>query len=227
MSGYDSISRRHVLKVTMGSVTGLILPKLGFAQTANTTCKRTPLQGEGPFYPVKDQPDKDNDLTLVKGSTSHAEGDLIYVVGQVTDETCQPLSNILVEIWQANKHGRYSHPADQNTRPLDPNFQGWGWCKTEAQGRYSFKTIIPGPYPAMGRWIRPPHIHFKIHGKGVNELITQMYFEGNEYNEKDLLLSQLSEQERAQLIVKPEDPSSSEFEHGSKVCTFNLTLKRA
>jgi len=32
----------------------------------------------------------------------------------------EPVRNAKVEIWQANAHGRYTHPSDPNPAPLDP-----------------------------------------------------------------------------------------------------------
>src|ERR1700733_4971794 len=115
-------------------------------------CTLTPAQTEGPFYPVKDQPDEDNDLTIVRGNSKVASGQIIYVMGQVTDQNCAPVPNALVEIWQACVTGKYNHPNDTNPQPLDPNFQYWGKSVTDANGVYKFKTIIPGAYPADTDW---------------------------------------------------------------------------
>ena len=57
----------------------------------------------------------------------------------------RPVRNTLVEIWQANSAGRYSHPVDRHPAPLDPNFTGAGRCVTDDEGRYRFITVKPGP----------------------------------------------------------------------------------
>jgi len=64
------------------------------------------------------------------------------VSGHVFDRQGQPVGDALVEIWQANKWGRYNHGKDPSNAPLDANFQGWGQLKTDKQGFYRFKTII-------------------------------------------------------------------------------------
>ena len=119
------------------------------ARTPPGKCPLTPPQTEGPFYPIANQLDEDNDLTFVTGRAGKAQGQVIYVVGQVWDRQCRPLKDARVEIWQASAQGRYRHPGDQgNPVPLDQNFQGWGDSLTDKEGRYLFKTVHPGQYPA-------------------------------------------------------------------------------
>ncbi|HZU40516.1 MAG TPA: protocatechuate 3,4-dioxygenase subunit beta, partial [Solirubrobacteraceae bacterium] len=66
--------------------------------------------------------------------------------------------------------------------PLDPNFTGAGRCITDDEGRYTFTTIKPGPYPwgnHYNAW-RPAHIHFSLLGRSFEQrLVTQMYFPGD------------------------------------------------
>ena len=164
------------------------------------------------------------DLTTVRGRNGRAQGQLIYVLGTVLDENCQPVPQALVEIWQACASGKYNHPGDSNPAPLDPYFQYWGRSLTNEQGRYLFKSVVPGAYPAGNGWIRPPHIHFKVHRLGFHELTTQMYFAGNKYNTGDRILSQLPPAERNKLIVPLEKPVKS-FEPNSFMCRFNLSLR--
>lgn len=111
-----------------------------------------------------------------------AIGERITVQGQLLDENAKPVPNALIEVWQANAGGRYRHKNDSYLAPLDPNFGGCGRCITDAQGRYSIRTIKPGPYPWPngGNDWRPAHIHFSIFGTAfAQRLITQMYFEGD------------------------------------------------
>jgi protocatechuate 3,4-dioxygenase, beta subunit len=181
---------------------------------------KTPKQPEGPFYPVKNQQDKDEDLTYVNGNSTSAEGQIIIVSGIVTDQNCKPVAGALVEIWQACKSGKYNHPQDPNTAPLDPNFQYWGKSITKDDGSYQFKTIIPGAYPADRDWIRPPHIHYKVSKLGYIELITQMYFKGEAYNKTDKILQRLNRADQAKVVV--------ELVQGDKfpVALFDLILEK-
>jgi len=190
------MKRRKFLQVGVGT-----LFAAGLAQAAEV-CAPTPAQTEGPFYPIKDQADKDWDLTQVTGKRAKALGEVIWVGGVVTDQNCNPVEGALVEIWQACKSGKYNHAGDPNKAPLDPNFQYWGKAITDAQGRYVFKTIKPGSYPAQPGWVRPPHIHYKVTKLAYMELTTQLYFTGDKLNDQDLILQRLSRMEQEQ-VVRP------------------------
>jgi protocatechuate 3,4-dioxygenase beta subunit len=73
---------------------------------------------------------------------------------------------------------------------LDASFQGCAVQAADKEGRYQFKTIKPGSYPADVNYTRPPHIHFKFRGK-KSRLVTEMFFPGEALNEKDPLFLML------------------------------------
>jgi len=162
----------------------------------------TPAEIEGPFYPLTPQKDKDFDLTRIENNKGVAQGRQIFIEGQVLGTDGQPIENVTVDLWQANAAGRYRHPHDSNPAPLDPNFQGWAIVQSGKQGQFRFKTILPGAYPASRSWMRPPHIHFKISKLGYEELVTQMYFEGQKLNKLDRLLMRKSEVEQQSMIAR-------------------------
>jgi protocatechuate 3,4-dioxygenase beta subunit len=134
----------------------------------------------GPAYPYGRIDIADSDLT--RQHDGEPLGERIIVEGRVLDEDGRPVPRTLVEIWQANAAGRYTHKIDQHAAPLDPNFSGAGRTLTDDGGRYRFVTIRPGAYPWKNHhnaW-RPAHIHVSLFGTNfLTRLITQMYFPGD------------------------------------------------
>ena len=193
---YSIFSRRQFLG---GS--SLSLAAFTFTATGQSALKVTPPHTEGPFYPIIEQDDKDNDLTMYGDSEVPAIGEIITVRGQVLDDSNKPIANAVVDIWQANSAGRYAHERDPNPAPLDPNFQGWTIIKTDAEGRFRFKTVKPGAYPVSNNWTRPPHIHFKVSRRGYKEITTQMYFDNEPLNDVDRLLNELPADLQSTLIA--------------------------
>lgn len=202
------------------AVLARFLPRSSAAQPA---CAPTPPQTSGPFYPTGDQPDEDFDLTRIEGHTESAQGEVIFVRGRVVDAECRPIEDALVEIWQANTHGRYHHERDTSPAPVDPHFQGWGEIVTNTSGEYGFKTVLPGPYGAGGG-MRTRHIHFRVARRGYRELVTQMYFEGEPLNERDMIWSELTPEERGRVTVKRETMAGPDGEERC-LCRFDLVMQ--
>jgi protocatechuate 3,4-dioxygenase beta subunit len=123
-----------------------------------------------------------HDADLTRHGNGEPLGQRIVVAGRVVDEDGAPVRNSLIEVWQCNAAGRYSHWRDQHDAPLDPNFQGYGKMLTDERGNYRFVSIRPGAYPwrnHFNAW-RPAHIHFSLFGNAyAQRLITQMYFPGD------------------------------------------------
>src|SRR5215203_5757671 len=166
------LTRREIMRMSAALAgTGVFLS--GSAAFAQQILRRTPNQILGPFYPLGSL-DQNADLTRVPGRPGRAEGQVLNVMGRLLNLKGEPVRHAKVEIWQANTHGRYTHPSDTNPAPLDPNFEGFAVLTTDAEGRYRFKTIKPGAYPAGSGLMRPPHIHFEATGQ-INRLVTQMY----------------------------------------------------
>jgi protocatechuate 3,4-dioxygenase beta subunit len=217
------LGRREILMmsaVITGSGT-LLRPRLAAAEAA---LQRTPDQILGPFYPLAELP-QTSDLTRVSGHPGRAEGQLLNVMGRVLNLAGEPVRNARVEVWQANAHGRYTHPSDTNPAPLDPNFEGSALLPTDSEGRYRFKTIKPAPYPAGPNRMRPAHIHFQVIGR-QDRLVTQMYFENDPYNKTDPFLNSVGGAERQALLVKKLLDPSPEFEPDSKMAVFDIVLYR-
>jgi protocatechuate 3,4-dioxygenase beta subunit len=214
----DDLSRREILKMSvMIGAASVVSTKFAFAQVAS---RRTPDQILGPFYPLKPL-GRDADLTSLPGRPGRAEGQVLNVIGRVLNLKGEPVRNAKVEVWQANAHGRYTHPSDHNPAPLDPNFEGSAVLTADTDGRYRFKTIKPAAYPAGPNRMRPAHIHFQVSGQ-QDRLVTQMYFEGDPYNQADRFLQTTLDQ--TDLLVAKLLPPTPEMEPESKLVVFDIVL---
>jgi protocatechuate 3,4-dioxygenase beta subunit len=184
-------NRRELLQ-RMALATLFTTPSIIFAEEL----LKTPRLTEGPFYPNKLPLDTDNDLIIVNESTSPALGEISYVSGQVLTTAGSPIRNAFVEIWQCDHSGAYLHTQDSNRKSPDSNFQGYGRFLTDAEGRYSFRTIKPVPYPG-----RTPHIHFAVSKNGHRVLTTQLLIKGHPQNEKDMVFRGVRDPKMRDLLL--------------------------
>lgn len=214
MKTKNTSTRRNWLKLSVGLAAGTVGTAFTLSESGKDTCALTPRQELGPFPTMKfrAQADHDLDLTQITGQAGKATGEVIVVQGKVVDGACKPIAGAIVEIWQANHHGKYRHEFDDEGQS-DPNFQGWAQAVTNTKGEYRFKTIIPGLY---GR--RTRHIHYKVGKRGYHELITQLYFEGEERNRTDGILNSFTHDEQMQLIGKLDRTAKT------PTITFNISL---
>lgn len=185
------------------------------ADVETVTLPRTPPQILGPFYPFMHTPTENGDLT----NGGKAAGTVLHLSGRILTDDGAPIVGARVEIWQANANGRYAHPNDTTSEPLDPGFQGFAVTNTDSEGRYAFKTIRPRAYQvAPGRW-RPAHIHFQVDSSS-ERLVTQMYFKGDPYNATDAWLNSTT---RTELLTV--DPTLRA--DGTQEVTFDVVMMRA
>jgi len=208
-------ARRHLLWASVAAA----LSGAGWtsAQAQGLGLRPTSDDARGPFFPLTLPADQDADLTLVTGQDGRAKGPLLYVGGRVLNRQGAPVADAVIELWQANAAGRYSHPGDDSMAPLDPSFQGYARLRTDADGRWRIKTVKPGAYAS-----RTPHIHFDVRGQR-SRLVTQMYFEGEARNETDGLLRRRSPEARQSLIARYAAPSSAQ-EKDALVAAWDIVL---
>jgi protocatechuate 3,4-dioxygenase, beta subunit len=144
-----------------------------------------------------------SDADLTEQHDGEPLGERIIVHGRLLDSDGRAVPDTLVELWQANSAGRYSHDRDQHPAPLDPNFTGVGRCMTDSQGRYRFVTLKPGAYPWRNHenaW-RAQHIHFSLFGRAfVQRLVTQMYFPGDPLFHQDPIFNSVPSEARSRMI---------------------------
>ncbi|WP_203143689.1 catechol 1,2-dioxygenase [Marinobacter mangrovi] len=173
----------------------------------------TPRTIEGPLY-VAGAPISDGFARMDDGTDTDAETAII--TGRVTDENDQPIANAMVDIWHADSKGGYSY--------FDPSQSEYNLrrrIRTDADGRYTARTIIPSGYGCppegstqtllnlLGRHgRRPAHIHYFISAPGYRHLTTQINLAGDEYTYDDFAFAT-----RDDLVVEAhriDDPAEAE-----------------
>ena len=145
--------------------------------------KESPSQTAGPYIHIGATPNycgiemygNAGDLGRVLVGPN-AKGERILITGRVIDGAGAPLTDALVEIWQADAAGLYNSPQEKRGK-ADPDFSGWGRQPTDVSGIYRFETIKPGRAPFVDGRLMAPHVTFWIVARGINlGLNTRMYF---------------------------------------------------
>jgi protocatechuate 3,4-dioxygenase alpha subunit len=158
---------------------------------ARAPLEQTPSQTVGPFFHIGLAWTGGEDL-----AGPSPAGRVIEVAGRVLDGVGEPVSDALLEIWQADTAGGYRG---------SETFIGFGRCATDASGRYRFRTVFPGRAPAPGGGLQAPHIAMGVMARGVlNRLATRIYFEGGEGNAEDAVLGLVPADRRHTLIAARE-----------------------
>jgi protocatechuate 3,4-dioxygenase beta subunit len=150
----------------------------------------TPALTEGPYY--KANPPENSTL-----AGPGAKGTLLTITGYVFAASCKPLAGARVDFWQADAQGQYDN-SGYNLR---------GYQLTDAQGRYSVKTVVPGRYPGRTR-----HIHVKVTTPGGTPLTTQLFFPNEAENSSDAIFA-------AQNVLNVQKSGS-----GGETAMFNFML---
>ena len=156
------MNRRRLVQaaITAGALAGT-------ASLTGAERPKTPRDFTGPFYP-RDPRNRTNDL--IKGTP---RADVLQLSGRVMTPTGTPHAGVLVDIWHADPEGRYKHPRDDGQDQLLEEFLYCGEATADENGRFAFRTYVPGRYAA-----RPAqHIHYKVWSDGQEMLTSQIYFD--------------------------------------------------
>lgn len=152
-------------------------------------------QTAGPFWHLIDFPEW-ADVLRQDGPNAGAKGERIIIEGTITDGDGALITDAMVEIWHADPAGRY-----------DGAFQGFGRCATDAEGRFRFTTLKPGPVPGRGNTLQAPHVQIAIFARGLlSHVTTRLYFAGETLNASDPLLNLVPVERRCTLIGEPIGP---------------------
>ena len=169
----NELTRRRLLEL------GLALPPLaalgGFADVAFAAAPLaptpeiadaddpTPALTEGPYF----TPNSPRRRSIVP---ARARGTRLTLTGRVLTTTGRPIPRALIDFWQCDAAGAYDNDG----------YRFRGHQLTDARGRYTLFTVVPGLYPG-----RTKHIHVKVQAPRERVLTTQLFFPGVAANRRD------------------------------------------
>jgi protocatechuate 3,4-dioxygenase alpha subunit len=141
-------------------------------------------------------------LTIDRVASENQPGEHVTLRGEVLDGDGRPVTDALLEIWQADAAGRYGQRG----------FPDFGRVPTDAQGRFQFQTIKPGTVadPLGGR--QAPHLLVSIFMRGLlKRLVTRVYFPDEPQNADDFVLRQVPVERQRTLISRLAAPGVLEW----------------
>jgi protocatechuate 3,4-dioxygenase, alpha subunit len=184
------------------------------------TLRATTWQTVGPFFKIGLAWLYRDDL-----AGANVSGERIEITGRVLEADGNTVPDAVLELWQANSHGKYAHPEDEQNKSIDSGFSGFGRIATDDQGRFRFTTIKPGQVPApeatstqgkpSAAWspLQAPHISVSICTRGLlRRLVTRVYFPDETANATDFALLKVDPARRSTLIAKRSANPTSKFE---------------
>lgn len=164
----------------------------------------TASQTVGPFFHIGLEK-----LCVADLAKSAASGEKVPIHGRVLDGDGKPVNDALIEIWQANAQGKYSHPDDVQDKPLDAGFKGFGRIATGDNGEFRFVTIKPGRVPGPRGTLQAPHLVVAVFMRGLlKQLVTRIYFAHDHANAEDTVLKLVPVERRHTLMAR--EPAGSQ-----------------
>lgn len=160
---------------------------------------QTPSQTIGPYYAMRLFAPGQNVLVAPD------RADRVHIEGRVLDGDRKPIEDALIELWQANEHGRYRHPLDDRSEAaLSPGFTGFGRAAVcFSDGEFWFETIKPGRTRSPDGSLQAPHLCVVIQARGMlAPTFTRLYFADEAVaNSQDFLLERVPAARRHTLIA--------------------------
>jgi len=189
--------------------------------TDRATGEGTESNIEGPFY-LPGAPMLARPFVLPRRETE--VGEKLVFSGTVRSTDGVPLAGAVLDVWQSNGAGEYSH-----FMPGVPEHNLRGRLTTDDDGCFEFETVVPAPYEAqlagatarlfaaLGRpSFRPGHIHFKLSHEAATPLTTQIYFDGDPFLDRDVVGAV-----KASLVTKLSPPASDD---APATCRYDFVL---
>lgn len=156
----------------------------------------TASQTVGPYFHIG------LDRLCVSDLAGNAAGEKLVFRGRVLDGDGKPVNDALIELWQADPHGKFGQSG----------FAGFGRVATDDSGGFRFTTLKPGCVPGPDGAPQAPHIAVAVFMRGLlRHLVTRIYFPGEPGNAADAVLGRVPAERRATLIAKKTDDGMLEW----------------
>jgi protocatechuate 3,4-dioxygenase alpha subunit len=141
------------------------------------------------------------------------KGERVTIQGRLIDGDGAPVTDGLIEVWQANSQGKYAHPEDPQKKPLERGFRGFGRIPTDSKGGFRFTTIKPGRVPGPGGKLQAPHLVITVFMRGMlKHLATRIYFPDDPANAEDPILKLVPPARRDTLVPKKKAKGTLEWD---------------
>ncbi len=148
----------------------------------------------GPFYRAN-APFRQRGESVASADTA---GDRVRITGKVYDlDSGKPVAGAVLDVWQAATNGLY-----ENQDETQPDYNLRGQFRTDEAGNFELVALMPTPYPvptdgpvgellrvAKRSVFRPAHIHFIVSAPGYETLITQVFVDGDEKIDSDVVFT--------------------------------------
>ncbi len=162
----------------------------------------TPSQTVGPFFAIG---------LPWEGGPLAAAADVpgaMRIRGTVYDGAGTPVSDALVETWQADPEGRFADLHGHGGPSALAGFRGFARCGAEqGDGSFEIRTVKPGCLPGPHGARQAPHIDVSVFARGLlHRCVTRMYFaDEHEANAADPVLASVPAARRETLLAAPID----------------------
>jgi hydroxyquinol 1,2-dioxygenase len=146
----------------------------------------------GPFY-VEGPPEHPPGADISGGRP----GERLLVEGTLCGPDGVPIAGAWVDTWHSDAEGYYDVQLGEAAAPA---LNMRARFRTDAEGRFWFRSIVPSSYPvphdgpvggmlaAQGRHpYRPAHVHFMIGAPGFETLVTHIFLAGDRYLDSDVV----------------------------------------
>jgi len=152
-------------------------------------------------------------------------GQRVEIAGKLLDADGVGVPDGLLEIWQANSHGKYAHPEDAQDKSTEPSFRGYGRVATAEDGAFRFKTVKPGRVPGPDGKLQAAHIVVSVFARGLlRRLVTRIYFPDDPANAEDYALGLVDSARRHTLIAQKSAERASLLEWSIRLQGANETV---